>query len=58
MEINAIEERTADTLAVTLDGRWAASAGTFGVPVESAGTGVHGGDQHEARWEGDTAGGA
>jgi hypothetical protein len=47
MEIDAIEERTGNALAITMDLGRAATALAFQVAEVSAGTGVHRGDEHE-----------
>ena len=58
MEVDAVEEGTADALAVFLDEGRAAAAFAFGVAIVAAGAGVHGGDEHEAGGEGHAADGA
>ncbi len=58
MEIDAVEERAADALAVFLDEGRATAAFAFGIAIIAAGAGVHSGDKHEAGGEGHAADGA
>lgn len=55
VDINAIEERAADFAAVFHGELWGAGAGLGGVTEVAAGAGIHGGDEHEARGEGERA---
>jgi hypothetical protein len=58
MDVDAIEQRTADLAYIALDHRWSAHA-LAGLVVEiAAGTGVHGGREHEAGRKGEGHGGA
>src|SRR4051794_27841543 len=55
VQINSIEERAGDALAITLDLGRTATALAFEIPEISARTGVHRGDEHELGREGDRA---
>ena len=47
LDVDSIEERSGNALAIALDLGGAAAAGPVWVAEISAGTGVEGGDQHE-----------
>src|SRR3569833_482679 len=51
LDIDAVEQRSADLAEVALDDGWSAAAFAGGIAVEAAGAGVHGGDVHEAGGE-------
>src|SRR4051812_35798455 len=56
MEIDPIEERAGDALAIPLDLSRAAAAFAFQIAEVSAGTWVHRCDEHELGWKSDAAG--
>lgn len=58
VEIDAIEQGSGDSLAITLDLERSAAAFAFQIAEVSARTRVHRGDEHELGGEGDAAGGA
>src|SRR5205085_11406890 len=58
MEIDAIKERTGDSLAITVDLMRAAAAFAFQIAEVTTWTRVHRGDEHELGRERDAAGGA
>jgi hypothetical protein len=58
VEIDAVEERAGDALAITLDLDGAAAAFAFEIAEVSARTRVHRGNEHELGGERDAAGGA
>ena len=51
--IDAVEQGTADALTIALDLAGAAAAVVLGVAQKTTGPGVHGGDEHESRREGE-----
>ncbi|MEY4487816.1 MAG: hypothetical protein RIQ79_324 [Verrucomicrobiota bacterium] len=58
MDINTVEQRTADAGAVTLNLGGRATALVASVAQITAGAGVHRGDEHEGAGQGDFAGAA
>jgi hypothetical protein len=58
VEIDAIEQRTGNTLSITVDLGRSALAFAFQIAEIAAGARVHRGHEHELGWEGDAAGGA
>ena len=58
MQVDPIEERSRDLPAVALHLAWGAAAFPFGIAIVAAGTGIHGGDEHEGRGKGHCSGGA
>ena len=58
VQIDAIEQRTGNALAITLHLHRAATAFAFQIAEISAGTGIHRRDEHELGRKSDTAGGA
>src|SRR4051812_16113118 len=51
VEIDAIEKRTGNALAITVDLSRAATAFAFQIAEVAAWAGVHGRDEHELRWK-------
>src|ERR1017187_9097692 len=58
VDIDAIEEGTADLAEIVLDLAWGAAALAGRIAIEPALAGVHGGDQHETRGGAEGHGGA
>src|SRR4051812_21733621 len=58
MEIDPVEQRPGDSLAITLDLDRTATAFALQVAEVSAGTRIHSRDEHELRWESHATGGA
>ena len=58
MQIDPVEERAGDALAITLDLGGAATAFAFQIAEVSAGTGIHRRHEHELGWKSDRARGA
>jgi hypothetical protein len=58
VEVDAVEQRAGDALAVFSISGVGSSGTRVWVAVVAAGAGVHGGDEHEAGGEGEGAGGA
>ena len=55
MEVDAVEQRAGDALAVVLDLSGGTAAIALGVTEVPAGAGVHGGHEHEVGGEGEAA---
>jgi hypothetical protein len=55
VEIDAVEQRSGNPLAITVDLRRSAAAFAFQVAEVTARTWIHGGDEHELGWERDAA---
>jgi hypothetical protein len=51
VQIDSVEKRSGDAAHVSLNGHRRAFADAAGVAEEAAGTGIHGGDEHEAGGE-------